>query len=384
MIRIAQLADSHLDELHDLEENVRVHRAAIEQIGAAEPDLILHPGDLHNRRSSPEVRNAAAEILTRLAEIAPVILVRGNHDVPGDLQIYGRLETQYGLRVFDRICTVHTAELGVQVLPWFDRRWFVDQGGDSTQQAIVCARRLLDNMRIEAEQTVARGGIVIGVGHVMIGGARVSPGQMLIGQGVELAPSDLLASGAAFWALGHIHKHQSFLQDRVVYSGSPQRHDFGETEAKGWVLWQLEPDREFPGGARVDWSWHELPATQLELIDLDWTTPAAVEALRRGELPGLPDVVDAQWRVRLRYRIEAEHRDLVSEERLRKALTCAQLKIEPNVQHRARARSAAIVDARSTWDELLAFWAAKGREFPPDRLDRLRSRFAPIEQEAAG
>ena len=46
-MRVAHLADSHLDEKQDLEDNVRVHDAAIDEIQAARVDLIVHPGDIH-------------------------------------------------------------------------------------------------------------------------------------------------------------------------------------------------------------------------------------------------------------------------------------------------------------------------------------------------
>ena len=98
-MKVVHLADSHFDEKRDLADNVSVHGAALNSIADDAPDLIVHAGDLHNRRSSPEVRLAAADFLGELAEIAPVVLIRGNHDVPKDLDLYDRLQGGHPLHV---------------------------------------------------------------------------------------------------------------------------------------------------------------------------------------------------------------------------------------------------------------------------------------------
>ena len=95
MTTIAFIADSHFDSSPGgrFEECCRLHDWIASDLAERRPNLILHGGDLYERRSTAVERTAAAAWLQRCAEVAPVVIVRGNHDQPGDIELLARLVT---------------------------------------------------------------------------------------------------------------------------------------------------------------------------------------------------------------------------------------------------------------------------------------------------
>ena len=108
MTRIAVIADSHFDETPGgrFEECIRIHEWIAEDIAARGVDLVLHSGDLFERRSTPRERQAVADWLRAVARVAPVAIVRGNHDASGDLPLFERLRTQHPILVFEHLDTI--------------------------------------------------------------------------------------------------------------------------------------------------------------------------------------------------------------------------------------------------------------------------------------
>ena len=83
----------------------------------------LFPGDLNHGRMSIDDRNALAERLQRMASAAPVVICPGNHDQPGELDVFGRLEARWPIAVVNRpdVISVRTAtgiEAAIFVLPY--------------------------------------------------------------------------------------------------------------------------------------------------------------------------------------------------------------------------------------------------------------------------
>lgn len=377
MIRIACIGDSHLSERNRLDDNLAVHRAFLGQARAADVQLICHGGDFFDAKSSPAERNALAEFLLEASEIAPVFGVKGNHDVEGDLDLFSLLHGQHRIAILDRPTVVpgsavifggsgwRVACLGI---PWFSKSHLVAQLGvevtadETTSRTIAAARSLLVAIGSEVTRVKREGAVPILVGHLQVAGAETSTGQVLIGQTVEIAPGDLVDTGAAYVHLSHIHKRQSW--GRVGYSGSMNRLNLGEPETKGWNLVHVEEGRvEFV----------ELPARRIVLIELDWTTerPQMVE----------PDDLNGAL-VRIRYRIKPEDLHTVDEagvEGQALAMGAHSVKLEAVLVHQARVRSAEIVTAKDTFEKLTAYWSAKSIEVPDLQRLRLRAKLDEIE-----
>ena len=60
---VAVVADSHFDEASRFEECQRLHAWIADDMAARGVDVVLHGGDLYERRSTPAERRSAAEML---------------------------------------------------------------------------------------------------------------------------------------------------------------------------------------------------------------------------------------------------------------------------------------------------------------------------------
>jgi exonuclease SbcD len=393
MIRIAHLSDSHFDERGRLQDVVDVHQAFLDQVTDADVDLIVHAGDFFERRSTPAERTALARFLQEAAEIAPFVGVKGNHDAAGDLEIFNRLDADCLVCIVERpadapiVRPSSSLAFGLLALPWFDKAHLV-AGLDATvdaeasrQMTIAAARQLLVGLRAQADSMKRQGIIPILAGHVLVGGSEVSTGQVLIGTTVELAPGDLADVGATYCALGHVHKTQEWYGGRVAYSGSVNRCNFGESEAKGWRLVTLTDAGEF-----VSNEFKELPARRMLLLEgtLDpekLVIAGACDVIGMGAEGWDRAEVDGAL-VRFRYHVRAQDLHLVDDDAIERALRAdgaVDVQIEAVVEHENRVRSTEISAAATTWEKADAFFKAKGVQLEDAQRERLQSKLGELE-----
>jgi exonuclease SbcD len=388
VIHLAHVADLHVDERGRLEDVVEVLRAFVDRITEEAVDLVLVAGDCFERRSTPAERAVLADFLQAAADVAPVVVAKGNHDQGGDLELFARLETARPLLVFERPTAAPGSapilelaggrRLGILALPWFDKANLA-AGLEATVDAeatreltIAAARELLVAIGAEVSRVRGAGAVPVLVAHVLVGGSEVSTGQVLLGTTVELAPFDLAETGAAYVALGHVHAAQAWLGGRVAYAGSPHRANYGEPEAKGWRLVTLSDEGEFLSN-----EFRELPARRIELLEVDWSDEAGAAKLRAQGIGvafalGERDRVRGA-RVRFRARVCAQdlaHVDAAAIERVLLADGAAEVKVEVLVVAETRARAPEIVRATSTAEKLQAWLGAKG--IPVDEAARAR------------
>lgn len=386
MLTLAHTSDLHVCEHLRPADLIVVLNAFLADVKAQAVDLIVIAGDLFDRRSTPEERIVLAEFLQEAASIAGVFIVKGNHDVAGDLTIFGRLETHLPLVVMDRPTLPEGARVhgrfGIIALPWADKSHFVshlDAGVDSEKtrlMTIEAMETLLVGLHAEASRLRAEGFVPILVSHLMVAGSVTSTGQVMQGVGIELTPYAIQEIGCEYAALGHVHKSQSWFDGRVSYSGSPVRQNFGESEPKGYNLVSFNEDGSFAG-----LEFRPLPAREILLLEADWTQTAG-----QGDAictPGqLAEIKGAL--VRFRYRIGAGQLHTVDEDTLRRFLLdhgAAEVKLEAVVQHETRVRSESIGASKSIADKLQAYFDAKGMSITPEQQARLADKVTTIERE---
>jgi exonuclease SbcD len=398
MLKIAHLSDMHVNARGRLADLGVVLNAFLEDIARQQVDLILCSGDFYERRSVPEERTFLADFLQRAATIAPIAGARGNHDAPGELEILNRLETECPIYIADRATAgpesawsienrSGSARFGILALPWVEKAHLAGSLGaevdaeTGTQLTIAAIRDLLTCLGAETRRVRADGAIPLLVTHVMLGGSVVSNGQILIGQGVELSPSDLLAVGCEYVAAGHIHATQAFFGGRVAYAGSPDRHDFGEKEAKGYRLITLDDEGRF-----VSNEFKELPARRMLLLEgtLDpekLVIAGACDVIGMGAEGWDRAEVDGAL-VRFRYHVRAQDLHLVDDDAIERALRAdgaVDVQIEAVVEHENRVRSTEISAAATTWEKADAFFKAKGVQLEDAQRERLQSKLGELE-----
>lgn len=320
---------------------------------------VLFAGDLYRTASpTPTWQREFAVQLRRLQQgRIPVVLVVGNHDTPAahgratSVDVFSALELE-GTHVFrtPRLVLLPTRSGPIQIagLPWPTRHHlrtqeaYCDLTQDEVAQAI--ARLAVGQVRDLASRLDPRVPSAL-VAHVAASGAYLSGSERtaLIGTDPVVHISDLADPAFDYVALGHVHRYQDLNpggRPPVVYSGSPERVDFGEQdEAKGCCLVDLEPGRGRPSVRFIP-----TPARRFVTVDVDARghtdpTPVVLAAVERTDVKGAI--------VRVRYCADVP--GAVQTERVRRALGEAHAiaSIAPVVVPRERQRRASVPhDAR--------------------------------------
>jgi len=362
-MRIAVIADSHFSERSRWEECQRIHDWIAADLAQRGVGLVLHSGDLFDAKSTPSERLAVAGWLSRVAEQAPVVVVRGNHDALGDIELMGRIRSRHPI-IVDEAAGVHVvAGVAVACLAWPRKAELMARlgavGHEATEQVTSEAlKTVLLGFRQQLEQ---HGGPSILLTHAMVRGSKTSTGQPLVGCDMELSLEDLTLAGANFIALGHIHQHQEWESAEgtpIVYPGSPRRTAFGEGERKGYLVIHTQTSQDH---RECQHEFIETPATPMVLVEASWNA----ELARLVGTHRLLDVSGAE--VRFRYTVPAEHRDAArsrAEEYRAYAVERGALyvKLEEVVQTTVRARAPEVAEAKTLADKLRAYWHAKGEE----------------------
>jgi exonuclease SbcD len=224
--------------------------------------LAVFAGDAYKTRDprQTEQREFAACIRLLTDRGIPVVLLTGNHDMPAirgranAIEIYRTLGVT-NVHVLSRpeLLIVETAAGPVRIAPMpylikgysVAREEFQGKSLDETRlmlenKYIGYIGQMADDVR-EANDDIP----TILLGHFWANGAALSSWQNgYFNLNEPQVPLSALTDPAFdYVALGHIHKHQDLNrhgQPHVVYSGSPDRIDFGEKEeSKGFVLVEL-------------------------------------------------------------------------------------------------------------------------------------------------
>lgn len=242
-------------------------------------DAIIFSGDAFKTRDpTPTQQREFAKRILKLARIAPVVLLVGNHDLPtataraDSLSIFDTLEVP-NVHVLARITTItldtKSGPLQVVGVPWILRSHFLtfDEYKDlplnevnsllaGTVAGIV--ERQLDVLDEKIPAVVTA--------HASVTGATFgSERSIMLGSDVPLPLGSLSNENVQYVALGHIHKHQVLQKDPpVIYAGSMERIDFGEEkEPKGFVIATIDV------GKPTRWEYFATPARDFLTIDVN-------------------------------------------------------------------------------------------------------------------
>lgn len=390
-MRVAIIADSHFTERSRWKECLRVHEWIAKDIAVRGVDLVLHSGDLFDAKSTPTERIAVAEWLAGVAQHAPIVIVRGNHDALLDVGLMGKIRSKHPI-IAEEGANVHiVAGVAVACLAWPRKAELLARLGATSHEASEHAahealRAVLLGFRQQLEQ---HDGPRILLTHAMVRGSRTTAGQPLVGVDLELGLDDLQLAGADFVALGHIHAHQTFDAPNIIYPGSPRRTEFGDSDPKGYLIvdiGRMDPlaGEEWPANMprhSVTWTFVETHATPM--LDL-----AATWDAESGTLIGTHRLTDIGGvEVRFRYTVAADQQDAArarAEEYRSAALARGAIvvKLEPQVQTSVRARAPEVAAARTLREKLLAYWGARGDELG-GREEALLDKAGELEKEAA-
>ncbi len=221
----------------------------------AEVDLVLVAGDQFDTSSPmPDAERLVYRTLLRLAEVAPVVMVAGNHDHPRRLEAVapllelGRVTVGAELARPDEGGVVRPVrDVRVAMIPFVSQRNIVRADDLMDSPGDVHGNKYAERMGhvIDALcRQLSVDDVNLVVGHVMVHGGEVGGGDRAAHTVFDYSiPAQMFPSSLSYVALGHLHRHQRMPAAAPVwYSGSPIQLDFGEVdEKKGVVIVEAEP-----------------------------------------------------------------------------------------------------------------------------------------------
>ena len=224
-------------------------------------DLTIFAGDAFKTRTpNPTFQREFAWRVRDLSQMAPLVMLVGNHDLPptvlkaSSVEIYDTLAvpnvwvaSEYEVRQID----TKRGPVMVGAAPYPVRaRLLQDEDTTGLTIAQIDGRleeelvAILDAMADEADKhDMPR----ILTAHFTVSGAVVgSERSIMLGRDVAVGLSSLADPRWDYVALGHVHKHQNLSKGQegvppAIYSGSLERIDFGEEgDTKGFCWAEVE------------------------------------------------------------------------------------------------------------------------------------------------
>lgn len=329
----------------------------------------LWPGDLNHGRMTIDDRNALVVRLLRMAARAPVVICYGNHDLPGDLDVFARLQTTHPIHVVAAPAFVRLGETVLFVLPYPSRGSLL-AGGASSDDVYAEGRAALGALLMDAGRELAaaraQGLRTLMIGHANVAGAVASTGQPQIGREIELDAAMLSHLGPCAKVLGHIHKAQEV--GGAHYLGSICRLDWGEIEPKSYSVIEVAAD----SAATIQ----RCPVAVAPLYHVEGTLTregfaGQMVAGPAGAAVEAPDSW-AGCEVRVRYRFAASDREVLDPQVVAAGFRDAlRVTLDPVAVPDRALRAPAVAAARTLAEKLDAWAAANGECLPPATREAL-------------
>lgn len=238
-MRLLHTADWHLGRAFHGEGLLGAQAAFVDWVvGVARDqavDGVVIAGDLYDRALPPvDAVRLADEALSRLAEVAPVVVISGNHDSAARLGFGAQLLARAGVHVRTAPAAVGApVPVGdglVYAIPYLEPdlvRGTLDCD-ERSHEAVVAAA--MDRVRADLAARRAGGGPLPAavVAHAFVAGAAPSDSErdLAVGGAAHVPPRAF--AGADYVALGHLHAPQAVGGGAGRYAGSPLAFSFSE------------------------------------------------------------------------------------------------------------------------------------------------------------
>jgi len=225
--KIAHIADTHIKNLKFHYEYKIVFEQLYETLRKENVDYIVHCGDIAHTKTqiSPEFVELCSDFFANLAKIAPTYIILGNHD--GNLKNSTRQDALTPIVKALNLPDLHLLKNAGEVLVGPDIAFNVLSVFDE------------DNWVMPSDPERVN----IALYHGSVSGVKTDTGWVMTHGDHDVS----IFGGHDFAMLGDIHKTNQILDDegRVRYPGSTVQQNHGETNDKGFLIWEIEDKDTF-------------------------------------------------------------------------------------------------------------------------------------------
>jgi len=225
--KIAHIADTHIKNLKFHYEYKIVFEQLYETLRKENVDYIVHCGDIAHTKTqiSPEFVELCSDFFANLAKIAPTYIILGNHD--GNLKNSTRQDALTPIVKALNLPDLHLLKEAGEVLV-------------GTHIALNVLS-VFDEDNWVAPSDPER--INIALYHGSVSGVKTDTGWVMTHGDHDVS----IFGGHDYAMLGDIHKTNQILdtEGRVRYCGSTVQQNHGETNDKGFLIWEIEDKDTF-------------------------------------------------------------------------------------------------------------------------------------------
>ena len=226
-MKFAHLADTHIRNLKYHFEYKQVFKKIYDILRKEQVDYIIHCGDIAHTKTqiSPEFVEMCGDFLLNLSKIAPTYIILGNHD--GNLKNSNRQDALSPIIKALDCPNLHLLKNSGETM--LDDKFVLN----------VLSVFDEENWQDPSDQDKVN----VALYHGSISGCDTDTGWTM-----EHGESDIsIFKNYDYAMLGDIHKTNQILDDhgRVRYCGSTIQQNHGETNDKGFLLWDIKDKEDF-------------------------------------------------------------------------------------------------------------------------------------------
>ena len=221
-IKIAHVSDIHVRKLKYHKEYRAVFEQLYEKLREEKPDIIVNTGDTFHTKLdlSPEAIKMMSDLFVGLADIAPYHMILGNHDM--NLKNSSRLDAISPIVEYLKHPNIHFHKYSsvVEVAPGIDLHVLSIVDPENWQEQLPEDR------------------VNIALYHGSVVGSVTDTGWMMTHGDISLDEIEKYD----YAMLGDIHKTDQKVDNdgRAKYPGSLVQQNHGETNDKGYLIWDIE------------------------------------------------------------------------------------------------------------------------------------------------
>ena len=227
-MKFAHIADTHIRNLKYHFEYRAVFEKLYEHLRAEKVDYIIHCGDIAHTKTqiSPEFVEMCAKFLGNLADIAPTYVILGNHD--GNLKNSSRQDALSPI---------------AEALDHKNLHLLKNSGETELKDGFTLNVLSVFDTDNWVKPTPSEDRVNIALYHGSVSGCQTDTGWTM-----DYGENDISIFDDHDYAfLGDIHKTDQTLdkEGRIRYPGSTVQQNHGETNDKGFLVWDIKDRDEF-------------------------------------------------------------------------------------------------------------------------------------------